>query len=94
MKKAIALLLLLFSSVFYAQVRGTVTDTNGIPLALVSVLVENTYNGTSSNEQGQFELKLKNPRKYTLIFQHLGYKTQKNYCRNQTISFCKKHSIG
>lgn len=77
MKKAIALLLLLFSSIFYAQVRGTVTDTNGIPLALVSVLVENTYNGTSSNEQGQFELNLKNPGKYNFIFQHLGYKTQK-----------------
>ena len=77
MQKLIILILLLFSFINYAQIRGTVTDTKGIPLSSVSVLVENTYNGTSSNEHGQYELNIKTAGKYTLIFQYLGYKTQK-----------------
>ena len=77
MRNSITLILFLFSSIYYAQLRGTITDTKGIPLPLVSILVENTYNGTSSNEQGEYELNIKTTGKHTLIFQYLGYKTQK-----------------
>ena len=89
MQKLITLILLFFSFLNYAQIRGTVTDTKGIPLPSVSVLVENTYNGTSSNEQGQYELNIKTAGKYTLIFQYLGYKTQKTTIEIKQFPFVK-----
>ena len=76
MKKITTLLLLLFATILSAQIRGTVSDDQGT-LPAVSIFVENTYNGTSSNEQGNYELNLKNSGSYTIIFQYLGYKTVK-----------------
>ncbi|RZJ99835.1 MAG: carboxypeptidase-like regulatory domain-containing protein, partial [Flavobacterium sp.] len=76
--KQISTLLLLFSSfTIFAQIKGTVTDEKNLPLPVVSIYVENTYNGTSSNEVGQYELNVKTTGKHTIIFQYLGYKTQK-----------------
>jgi len=77
MKKNYLLILLLISLSNFAQIRGTITDDKGNPLSLVSVFEENTYNGTSSNEQGQYELNIKTLGKHTIIFQYLGFKTQK-----------------
>lgn len=68
----------LFVSYFsLAQVKGTITDDKGIPLSLVTVFEENTYNGTSSNEHGSYELNIKKTGKHTIVFQYLGFKTQK-----------------
>lgn len=76
--KNLHLLLFFFVSFFsFAQIRGTITDNKGIPLSLVNILEENTYNGTASNEQGNYELNIKTLGKHTLIFQYLGFKTQK-----------------
>jgi hypothetical protein len=76
--KKFYLLLFIFTSFFsFAQIRGTITDAKGIPLSLVTVLEENTYNGTSSNEQGNYELNIQKTGKHTIIFQYLGFKTQK-----------------
>jgi len=76
--KQISTLLLLFSSfTIFAQIKGTVTDDKNLPLPVVSIYVENTYNGTSSNELGQYELNVRTTGKHTIIFQYLGYKTQK-----------------
>ena len=77
MKKFYLFLSLLVSFFSFAQIRGTITDNKGIPLSLVTVLEENTYNGTSSNEQGNYELNIKKTGKHTIIFQYLGFKTQK-----------------
>jgi hypothetical protein len=77
MKKFYLLLTLLVSFLSFAQIRGTITDDKGIPLSLVTVLEENTYNGTSSNEQGNYELNIKKLGKHTIVFQYLGFKTQK-----------------
>jgi len=77
MKQLSTLFLLACCFSGFAQIRGTITDDKGTPLPLVSVLVENTYNGTSSNEKGQYEINIKNTGKYTLIFQYLGFKTKK-----------------
>lgn len=77
MKQLLTLLLMVTCSVSFAQIRGTITDDKGTPLPLVSVLVENTYNGTSSNEKGQYEINLSKTGKHTLIFQYLGFKTKK-----------------
>jgi Family of unknown function (DUF5686)/CarboxypepD_reg-like domain len=77
MKKLPLLLLLLFSIKNFAQVTGKVTDINGNPLPFVSVLISNTYIGTTTNEQGNYILKSKTPTKNVVVFQYLGYKTKK-----------------
>ena len=70
--------LLLFFSIFtQAQIKGTVTDQKGNPLPNVTIYEEKTYNGTTSNEKGVFQLTLKIKEKNTLVFQYLGYKTRK-----------------
>ncbi|MCV9929028.1 DUF5686 and carboxypeptidase regulatory-like domain-containing protein [Flavobacterium sp. LS1R49] len=70
-----AFLLLSFSN--YAQIKGTVSDENGNPLPFVSVFEENTYNSTTSNEQGKYQLNVKEIGKNKIIFQYLGFKAQK-----------------
>lgn len=77
MKKTITLLTLLFSTVLLAQIRGKVTTASGQALPYASVLIENTYNGTSTNDSGMYELNVKEKGKYTIIFQCLGFKTKK-----------------
>ncbi|HAT81085.1 MAG TPA: hypothetical protein DCS17_06760 [Flavobacterium sp.] len=77
MKKIYLILTLIFSVFSNAQIRGTITDNKGIPLSLVTIFEENTYNGTSSNEQGKYELNIKKTGKHTIVFQYLGFKTQK-----------------
>jgi len=70
MKKNSLLILFLISFSNFAQIRGTITDGKGIPLSLVTILEENTYNGTSSNELGNYELNIKTLGKHTIIFQY------------------------
>ena len=82
MKKIISLLFLLISCYNFAQIKGTVTDDKGNPLPLVTIFEEKTYNGTTSNDQGKYELNIKIPGNHIIIFQYMGYKTQK---RNVTI---------
>ncbi|KAF2514277.1 DUF5686 and carboxypeptidase regulatory-like domain-containing protein [Flavobacterium foetidum] len=77
MKNIILSALLLFSVSNFAQVKGTVTDEKGTPLPFVSVFEENTYSGTTSNEQGQYQLNVKEVGKNRIVFQYLGFKTQK-----------------
>ena len=72
-----AITVLLFSVTSFAQVRGKVTDEKGNPLPFVNIFEENTYNGTTTNEQGRFEINIKTPGNHTLLFQYLGYKTAK-----------------
>ena len=70
-------LCLCFTQIISAQIKGTITDDKGTTLPAVSVFIENTYNGTSSNDQGSYELNVKTTGNYTIIFQYLGYKTLK-----------------
>ncbi|ESU22926.1 hypothetical protein FEDK69T_17050 [Flavobacterium enshiense DK69] len=69
--------LLLLSATIFAQIKGKVTDKSGQPIPYTTVIIENTYNGTSANENGLFELIVKEKGNYTVIFQSLGYKTKK-----------------
>lgn len=68
---------LFFSISNFAQIKGIITDEKGNPLPYVSVFEENTYTGTTSNEQGKYQLNIKEPGKNKIIFQYLGFKTQK-----------------
>jgi hypothetical protein len=76
-QKLLSALFLFITTISLSQVKGNVTDEKGNPLPFVNIFVENTYNGTTSNDLGKFELNIKTPGKHTIIFQYLGYKTRK-----------------
>ena len=60
-----------------SQINGTVSDENGTPLPYVNIYTENGSIGTTTNEEGTYELKLSEEGNYTLVYQFLGYKTLK-----------------
>lgn len=67
----------LLSLATFSQIKGTVTDANSKPLPFVNIFIENTYKGTTSNEDGNYELNITDPNTYKVVFQFLGYKTVK-----------------
>ena len=78
MKYSIVLLLNLVTFISFAQIKGKITDESGNPLPFVNIYIENTYIGTTSNENGFYELSVQNQEKVAVVFQYLGYKTQKH----------------
>jgi hypothetical protein len=77
MKNAFLFLFLTTSFFSFAQIKGKITDEKGNPLPYVTIYEENTYNGTTSNEQGYYELSTKKLGRHSIVFQFLGFKTQK-----------------
>ncbi|HSD06943.1 DUF5686 and carboxypeptidase regulatory-like domain-containing protein [Flavobacterium sp.] len=77
MKKPFLYFFLLSSFINFAQLKGKITDEKGNALASVTVYEDNTYNGTTSNEKGFYELNIKKEGKHSIVFQFLGFKTQK-----------------
>ena len=69
------LLLCCFSS--FAQITGRITDTKQNPLSFVSIYLDKTVAGTTSNDNGNYELDIKKTGDYSVVFQFLGYKTIK-----------------
>ncbi len=73
------LLVLSFARVSHGQmlVSGTVTDAEtGEPLPAANIQIEGTYQGTITNGDGAFTLKLEKTSA-TLIFRFIGYQTQR-----------------
>jgi hypothetical protein len=87
MKKITSLLLLVFTIGTFAQIKGKVIDKTGEPLSFVSVYLENTLTGTTTNDNGDYELSLNKPGDYTVVFQYLGYKTVKKSANIQRFPF-------
>ncbi len=73
MRIQFTLFILLCQVLAYSQVKGTITDTSGEPLAYANIYVNETSTGTTSNMEGQFELLLEDGS-YEIIFQYVGYK--------------------
>ena len=63
--------ILLFTQFSFSQVIGSVKDTNNIPLPYVNIYTEDGKNGTTTNEDGDFELRISEPGEYDLVFQYL-----------------------
>ena len=63
-------------------VSGEIVDDSGNYLPGVSILVEGTTNGASTDFDGQYVINIKTPNA-TLIFQYLGFETQKIKVGNQ-----------
>lgn len=77
LRKLLGLILLLAVSQVYSQITGVVKDEKGNPLPYVNIYTETGSKGTTTNEEGIYELKISENGTYTLVYQFLGYKTQK-----------------
>ena len=75
MKRITLLLLLLNSIIISAQIRGKVVDKNNETLPYVSIYLKNSLTGTTTNDNGLYELSLRKKGKHTVVFQFLGFKT-------------------
>ncbi len=73
MKLVFRLLLLLLTTQVSAQIVGKVTNSEGEPLPYVNIYLEDSYTGTTSNDDGNYELAVNKTGKYTVVFQFLGY---------------------
>ena len=71
-------LVLLCFNLSSAQIRGKVLSKDNAPVPFVNIFIENTYIGTATNEYGNYELNYNIKGKVVLIFQYLGYKSQKH----------------
>jgi Family of unknown function (DUF5686)/CarboxypepD_reg-like domain len=86
MKKITSLLFLLISITTFSQIKGTVTDNKGKPIPFANIYVKDTYISTTSNEQGKYELNLKTEGTYVILYQYLGYKTEKKVVETSRIA--------
>ncbi|ARV06881.1 hypothetical protein BTO04_09380 [Polaribacter sp. SA4-10] len=77
MKKITILFFLFVSVTFVAQVKGKIVDSKNNPLSFVSVYLDKTVTGTTSNDNGDYVLNLTKKGNYSIVFQILGYKTIK-----------------
>ncbi len=62
------------SSILAQGIHGRITNAVGEPIPYASVYVPSLSTGTTSNHDGNYELKLP-PGKYSILFQYLGYQT-------------------
>ncbi|MEJ8844379.1 von Willebrand factor type A domain-containing protein [Lacibacter sp. H375] len=85
----------MFSTAFYEPVlvTGKVTDDTGAALAGVAVTEKGQKNGTATDANGSFSIKVASA-KSTLLFQYVGYETEEVKLNNQqTVSVKLKPSI-
>ena len=75
MNKITLILCVLIYSTSFSQIKGTVTDRKGKPLSFVSIYLNKTVTGTTSNNNGEYVLDIIKKGNYTIVFQFLGYKT-------------------
>lgn len=55
-------------------VSGTVTDESGLPLPALTVVIQGTTTGVTTDLDGKYSIEV--PEDGTLVFSYLGYKTQ------------------
>lgn len=67
----------MYAGFSFSQIKGKVTNEKNQPISFVSVYLENTVTGTTTNTKGDFVLPITKEGKHTVIFQILGYKTLK-----------------
>ena len=83
-------LIFVFTSVA-SQIKGKVVNQKGESLSFVSIYFDGTITGTTTNENGVYDLPLKRTGNYTVVFQFLGFKTLKKNV--QVISFPYKLDV-
>lgn len=81
------LLIVLFSIQASAQIIGKVTDLEGNSLPFVNIYLENSYKGTTTNDNGKYSLDVKELKSYVVVFQYLGYQTYVETVRPEAFPF-------
>ena len=78
MKYAMYILLLGFIPFVQAQnsIHGNITDENNTPIFGVQIYIELLHLGTTSDENGNFELINIPNGNYTIVFHYIGFKTE------------------
>ncbi|HEX7846617.1 MAG TPA: TonB-dependent receptor, partial [Chitinophagaceae bacterium] len=81
--KGLLLLLLLSFSIYsfsqvnpYGSIRGLVLTSDDKPAGAVTVIIKNTSNGVSTNDDGSFEFKKIKPGKYVIILSFTGFENK------------------
>ena len=67
--------LISFGSVFSQQVKGVVTS-DGSPLAYANVYIKGTQNGTSTDENGVFEINNISNGEHIIVASYTGFSTE------------------
>lgn len=63
-----------------AWISGRIIDENERPLSNVSIVILGKTNGLTSNDSGQFRMRVPSGRSFALVFSHTGYTdVQKNF---------------
>ncbi len=78
MRWNLILFVFFLSTTVSAQIVGNITNTAGEPLSYVTIYLQKSYSGTSSNDDGDYSLTLPKTQKYNeykISFKALGYKT-------------------
>ena len=60
----------------YGSIKGVVFTSDGKPAGSVTVVIKNTKNGTTTNDDGNFELKKIKPGNYVLILSFVGFESK------------------
>lgn len=66
------------------DIKGTILDTNGQPLAGANVIEKDTNNGSQSDFDGNFSITVSNPNA-TLVISYVGFVTQEISVNNETM---------
>lgn len=76
-KKIILLVCLCFSTtlLFGQTLKGRVVDASGLTMPGVSILIQGTNTGTSTDKNGEYTLKFADPGTYTLKISFVGFET-------------------
>lgn len=74
----ILLLLLITSPLLFAQqsLTGQVLDNEGIPLFGANIVIENSSEGTTTDENGAFQISTNRDFPFNLVVSYIGYGTQ------------------
>jgi outer membrane cobalamin receptor len=97
MKKITQLLFLFFTSLTFAQqISGTIVDEKNKPIVGANIYIEGSYDGTSSDENGNFSFSTKTKGRQMLIISMLTYEDTKatidvSNCKNRV--FKLKESV-
>ena len=76
MKKVLLITILLISNICFSQLKSMIIDSKTKEkISYVNIWVENENIGTTSNEKGEFELKINNTK--IILFSAIGFETRK-----------------
>lgn len=91
MKTIVSLLLSLILTSTYAQTKiaGTVKDDKGEPIPGANIMIEGSYDGTSSNAEGEFSFITDEAGRQTLVISFIGFKVfrQEVTCDGNALRF-------